>query len=118
MEVVCGGARTANSSQSTCARGAANQDTTLSLQFFSKGSSNALYASFPVFPYNNADLAYIYRLTFSATAMNYSLSHGPFPHFRSTYGQLCRFLVSVRVIPIHRLHEPGSVFDAVSEEVV
>lgn len=76
-----------------------------------------LYAGLPVFPNNNVDLNYIYRIGYAAKAANQSPTQSAFAQLRSTYGQVRRFLISVRVVQLGRICEEGAFFGSLSHEV-
>ncbi len=77
-----------------------------------------LYPGVSVFPVNNYDLGYIFRLAYAARERTTHPTSGPFAQLRSTYGQICRFLIAVRAVPAEMLHKKGAVFSAIDGETM
>lgn len=78
----------------------------------------SLYKGLPVFPMNNSDLNYIYRVGYSARTSRQCPTTGTFAQFRSTFGQLCRFLISLKAVQSSSLYKEGAVFDSISHDVL
>lgn len=77
-----------------------------------------LYQGLPVYPSNNWDLNYMYKIAYAAKAVRQSLVDGSFAQLRSTFGQLCRFLVAVKVVKTEKLCEEGGFFQGLQHEVL
>lgn len=77
-----------------------------------------LYQGLPVYPSNNSDLNYMYKIAYAAKAVRQSLVDGSFAQMRSTFGQLCRFLVAVKVVRKEKLYKEGAFFKGLQHEVL
>ncbi len=78
----------------------------------SRGRGQHIYKALPIETFCCADLAYVFSLDFKAKTRANPSSSSSYYQFRSSFGQLARSAVALRVIELKDVSKPGGVFKA------